>query len=251
MKSQPFLQTEAVIFSKNTPSPLPPPILPPKEDAEDHDLFISLTGVLYVIVNSWKDKGKALKEHILKDLVSRGFDARTEDIQEDHQQTFEELNNQIQAIQYKNIDLQGEIRAKDQELVALQRRHNGYLSNEDKSNGLTIIAKNSETSEYPYISICGQHGYRRHKTRVLLACNQGSTLFANGDMPNAIVTYYFWRELRLIIVGPNRLRYLRLEVINRGQLLILNNTLKILLSWPFWIVKKGNSTVCQWKLRVL
>ena len=48
----------------------------PKEDAQDHDIFISLTGVLYVTVNSRKDKGKAFKKHILKDIVTRGFDAR-------------------------------------------------------------------------------------------------------------------------------------------------------------------------------
>ena len=54
----------------------------PDEDAQDHDIFISLTGVLYVVVNSRKDKGKALKKHIMKDIVPRGFDARIEEIQE-------------------------------------------------------------------------------------------------------------------------------------------------------------------------
>ena len=32
-------------------------------------------------------------------------------------------------------------------------------------------------------------GYKRHKARVLLARNQGSALFVDGDTPNAIVTY--------------------------------------------------------------
>ena len=50
------------------------------EDAQDHDIFISLTGTLYVNVKSRKDKGKALKGHILKDIVPRGFDARSEEI---------------------------------------------------------------------------------------------------------------------------------------------------------------------------
>ena len=58
---------------------------PPKEDAQGEDIFISLTGTLYVIVNSRKDKGKALKEHILKDIVPCGFDARIEEIQGKHQ----------------------------------------------------------------------------------------------------------------------------------------------------------------------
>ena len=52
----------------------------PREDAQDHDIFILLTGALYVIVNSKKGKGKALKKHILKDIVPRGFDAKIEGI---------------------------------------------------------------------------------------------------------------------------------------------------------------------------
>ena len=55
------------------------------EDAQDHDIFISLTGALYVTVNSQKDKGKALKKHILKDIIPLGFNAKIEEIQEKHQ----------------------------------------------------------------------------------------------------------------------------------------------------------------------
>ena len=104
----------------------------------------------------------------------------------------QELDNRIQPIQYEKVGSQGEIRANDQQIATLQRRYVGYLSNEDKNNGISIITKGNEEAEYPYISICGQHDYRRHKVRVLLARNQGSTLFADGDTPNAIVTYNFW-----------------------------------------------------------
>ena len=83
----------------------------------------------------------------------------------------QERDNRIQAIQYENVGLQGEIRAKDQQISTLQRRYVSYLANEDKNNDISIIAKNNEEVEYPYISICGQHGYRCHKTRVLLARN--------------------------------------------------------------------------------
>ena len=100
-------------------------------------------------------------------------------------------DNQIKAIQYENVGLQGKIRAKDQQIAALQRRYVGYLSDEDKNNRISIIAINNDEAEYLYISICGQHGYRRHKVRVLLTRNKGSTLFADEDTPNAIVTYNF------------------------------------------------------------
>ena len=88
---------------------------------------------------------------------------------------------------------------------------------------ISIIAKNNEEGEYPYISICGPHSYRRYKARVLLIRNQGSTQFANGDTPNAIVMYNFWREHVLIIVDPDRPRHFRLDMINQEQLLVLND----------------------------
>ena len=44
-------------------------------------------------------KDKALKEHILKDLVPTGFDVRIEEIQEDYRQAIHKRGNQIQAIQ--------------------------------------------------------------------------------------------------------------------------------------------------------
>ena len=48
------------------------------------DKFLSVFGVMYVIVNSKKGKSKAFKEHILKDIVARRFDTRIEEIQGQH-----------------------------------------------------------------------------------------------------------------------------------------------------------------------
>ena len=62
---------------------------------------------------------------------------------------------------------------------------------EHKDNGISIIAKNNE-EEYPHISISGPSCYRRHNAMVLLIRNQGSALLANGDTPNAIITFNFW-----------------------------------------------------------
>ena len=69
--------------------------IPPREDPQDHDIFILLTGALYVTVNSKKDKGKALNKHIMKHIVSRRFDAKTEEIQEKHRQATEEKDAAI------------------------------------------------------------------------------------------------------------------------------------------------------------
>ena len=167
----------------------------------------------------------------MKDIVPRGFDVKIEEIQENHRQAIEKkdatialLNDDLKNREYENLGLQGEMKARDQQIAALQRRYVGYLSDEDKNNGISIIAKKNDEAECLYISICGQHGYRRHKVRVLLTRNKGSTLFADGDTAYAIVTYNFWQEHRLIVVDPDRPRHFRLDMINQEQLIVLNDT---------------------------
>ena len=172
-----------------------------------------------------------LTKHILKDIVPRGFDISIEEIQERHGQGIEErdatialLNDDLKNRENENLDLQGQITAKDQQIAALQKRYLGYLSDEDKNNGISIIAKNNDEAEYPYVSLWGQHDYRRHKVRVLLTRNKGSTLFEYGDTSNAIATHNFWQEHRLIVVDPNRPRHFRIDTLNQEQLLALNDT---------------------------
>ena len=113
----------------------------PREDAQDHDIFISLTGTLYVIVNSRKDKDKALKKHILKDIVPRGFDGRIKEIQEEHQQGITGHDNQIQALEFRN-------EAHQQEILRLNEEIDDLIVN----NVLCFIKKNSK-EVHPYYVI--------------------------------------------------------------------------------------------------
>ena len=80
IKSRVFLKAERGIRSMD----------PPREDAQDHDIFISLTGALYAILNSRKEIGEEVNKHTLKDIVPLGFDSRIEKIQEMHRQAIEE-----------------------------------------------------------------------------------------------------------------------------------------------------------------
>ena len=123
----------------------------PKDHQNMTDKSLSVFGVMYVIIKSKKPKGKAPKKHVLKDIVPRGFDARIEEIQVKHRRATEEkdsaiafLNDDLQNRKYENVGLQGEIKAKDQQIAALQRRYVGYLSDEDKNNRISIIAKDNE-----------------------------------------------------------------------------------------------------------
>ena len=63
------------------------------------------------------------------------------------------LNDELENREYENIGLQGEIRAKGQQIATLQRRYVGYLSDEEKNNAISIIAKNNDEAEYPYIYV--------------------------------------------------------------------------------------------------
>ena len=56
---------------------------------------------MYVIVNSKKGKGKALKDHILKEIVPHGLDARIEEIQEKHRQAIEKKDGQLHCLMIK------------------------------------------------------------------------------------------------------------------------------------------------------
>ena len=104
-------------------------------------MFIVLTGALYIAANS------ALKQHILKDLVPRGFDVRIKEIQEEHKLAIQERDNQMQATQYHNVGLQGKIREKDQHnerskstITHLRERYVYHARDPDKDN-ITIILK--------------------------------------------------------------------------------------------------------------
>ena len=54
------------------------------------------------------------------------------------------LNDDLKNREYENVGLQFEIRAKNQQISALQKRYVGYLLDEDKNNGISIIAKNND-----------------------------------------------------------------------------------------------------------
>ena len=105
--------------------------------------------------------------------------------------------------------------AEDQEIVTLESRYVEYLPNKDKSNCTIIITRNYEAVEYIYVSLWRQHGFRRIKIRVLLDRNQGSNIFTDRDLPNAVVINKFWKEQMLIVVG-------RLKKINWEKLVTLN-----------------------------
>ena len=120
--------------------------------------------MIYVIVNSQKFKGKALKEHIQKEVVPRGFNARIKEIQEGHQQFIANRDNQVEAIQYENVALQVQRDVyqawlqgcQDQICDLIINRHVSRANDPGKYNIVMIFEKNTtpeedEFDEYPSI----------------------------------------------------------------------------------------------------
>ena len=125
----------------------------PKDQQNKTDKFLSVFGIMYVIVNSKKDKGKALKQHILKDIVPRGFNAKIEEIQEKHRQTIEEKDAAIAL-------LNDGLRNRKYENMALQVQRDVYMIIEKNTT-----PKEDEFNEYPYYTARIQQRFITTKRR--------------------------------------------------------------------------------------
>ena len=79
---------------------------------EDTDTFLSVYSVMYVIANSPKEKGKQLRKWVLEDIFPRDLKDEIIQLQEDHQLAITESEYSIQVIQYENVGLQCEIKAR-------------------------------------------------------------------------------------------------------------------------------------------
>ena len=73
-----------------------------------HDAFVNVDSALEMVVRSRKPKAVALVKWLTKKGVKK--------LQEDRQKAIEEWDTRIQAIEYENVGLQGEIRGKDRKL---------------------------------------------------------------------------------------------------------------------------------------
>ena len=195
------------------------------QSQNDHDAFVDLEAALEIVVRSRKPRAVELTKWLTRKGVEKIAEEKQKAINEKDMQIalldddLTESQEHARQLEYHNTGLQGEIRAKDQQIAHLQQQYVPLLEDESKNYGMTIIAKNDESAGYPFISICGQHGYRKQKKRMVLLRNPGSTEFADGSTPNAIVTYNMWREHGLIETDPARPRDFRLVNIGNEQLL--------------------------------
>ena len=103
-----------------------------------------------------------LKNHILKDIVPHGFDARIEEIQEKHQQAITDRDNQIKALESINEKHQQEILRLNEEIDDLIANRQ-VARRECFENVLCFIKKNSGEGHPYYVIRCQYKQLEKHK----------------------------------------------------------------------------------------
>ena len=108
---------------------------------------------MYVIIKSRKNKGKAFKENILKDIIPRRFDAKIEETQGKHQQAITEREKQIKALELVNEEHQQKILKLNEEIDdPIKSSHVARRGCFD--NVLCFIKKNSGKGHPYYVIRC-------------------------------------------------------------------------------------------------
>ena len=171
----------------------------PKDHQNKTDKFLSVFGVMYVIMKSQKDKGKAIKKHILKDIVPRGLDARIEEIRGKHQQAITDRVNQIKGLELRNEEHQKKILTLNIEIDDfIANRHAARRGCFD--NMSCFIKKNSKETHSYHIIRCQYKQQEKHK-RWLKFRYPNMEVADKWDDPNAI---YRWNRFkREVIKKPN------------------------------------------------
>ena len=163
------------------------------------DKFLLIFGVMYVIIKSKKPKGKALKKHILKDIVPRGLDARIKEIQRKHQQAIADRDNQIQALEFTNEKHQQKILKLNNEIDELIKNRDvprrGYFD-----NVLCFIKKNSGEVHPYYVIRCQYRQLEKYKKCLKLRYPNMEEA-GRCDDPNAIHRWNIFKSE--VIEKPN------------------------------------------------
>ena len=191
----------------------------PKDQQNKTDVFLSFHGVMHVIVNSRKLKGKELRDWMIYQVIPRGLNKLLEEKQQaisDRDNTIEEKDAALALLNDDLTDRERDIVILEQENLVLEARVEDLegrsvpiLKDSDKNNGMVIIQKNNN-DPYPYIAICGQQGYVAQKIKNKLTDYPNGQLVVLAETSNAIVHYNWLRERRCIVANPERVRHFRL-----------------------------------------
>ena len=188
----------------------------PSQRQNDHDMFVDLEAALEIVVRSRKPKAVELTKWLTRKGVEKvvedrqkAIDAERHKVQE-HQKAIDEKDMQIalldddltesqdlvRQLEFSNSGMQGEIRAKDQEIARrqseiaeLRERYVDHCRDPGKDNLVVITRKHDEDDEhfeYPYYISRIQRRAISTKRRWLLDQFPDSEEIVVIDNPNSV-----------------------------------------------------------------
>ena len=191
-------------------------------DSQKYDIYINEEAMYEVLFSSQQQKAKDFRKYCCNEMFPRIRKQLTDKLLEDHQQATEERDTRIQAIEYENAGLQGEIRVKDQQIEASQNRiaqllerYVDYCRNPGKDNIVIIVRKhttseNDKYHDFPYYISRIQRVKRYVKLRWLERHFPDHEVIVEIDNPNSIHAFNRLEEEEHIERKYNHFRLLDL-----------------------------------------
>ena len=109
-------------------------------NAQPEQILLTEPGLYCILLRSKKDDAEPFMDWVVKTVLPREVRNLAKQLTDKNKQieeketALQERDNQIQAIQYENVGLQGEIRAKNQQIDHLMTRYVEYARDPGKDN---------------------------------------------------------------------------------------------------------------------
>ena len=175
------------------------------QSQNDHDAFVDLEAALEIVVRSRKPKAVELTKWLTRKGVEKVVKDRQKAIDEKDMQIalldddLTESQDLVRQLEFSNTGMQGEIRAKDQEIarrqleiVELRERYVDHCRDPSKDNLVVITRKHEPDDkhfEYPYYISRIQRRVISTKRRWLLDQFPDSEEIVVIDNPNSVHTF--------------------------------------------------------------
>ena len=198
------------------------PLLNWPSDSGKHDYYLNEEGIYELVFSSQQPLAKKFRKHCCNVMFPHICKQLVDKMQKDHQKVIEDCDNRIQAIEYKNVGLQGEIRAKDKQIEASQNRiaeiverHVDNCRNPSKDNIVIIVRKhttpeNDKYHNFPYYISRIKRRKRYVKLRWLEQHFPDHEVIVEIDNPNSIHAFNRLEEEEHIERKYNHFRLLDL-----------------------------------------
>ena len=126
-------------------------------DSQKYDYYLNEEGLYEVLFGSQQPPAKKFRKHCCNVMFPHIRKQLVDKMQEDHQNAIEDRYHKIQAIEYENVGLQGEIRAYQAQLQVSQNRiaelverYVDHCRNPSKDNIVIIVRKHTTPGNDKY-----------------------------------------------------------------------------------------------------